>query len=50
MFPVSASTNSSKFNTIFASKATPVALSAGIDEVKVGFVVSTFPKYSISLI
>ena len=50
IFPVSASTISSKFKTIFASSATPVALSAGTDEVKVGLVLSAVPKYSSSFI
>ena len=40
IFPVSASTLSLKFRTIFASIATAVALSAGDDELRVGAVVS----------
>ena len=40
MFPLSASTLSLKFKTIFASLAIAVALSAGVDELKVGAVVS----------
>ena len=36
MFPVSTSTISLKFKTIFASLDTLVALSAGVDELKVG--------------
>ena len=36
MLPLSASTLSLKFRTIFASLATSVALSAGVDELKVG--------------
>ena len=36
IFPVSTSTFSLKFRTIFASLKTSVALSAGVDEFKVG--------------
>ena len=50
MFPLSASTLSLKLRTIFASIATPVALSAGVDELKVGAVLSASPKNSSSLI
>ena len=38
MFPVSTSTFSLKFKTIFASSATSVALSEGLDELNDGFV------------
>ena len=38
MFPLSVSTFSLKLRTIVASTATPVALSAGTDEVNVGSV------------
>ena len=37
IFPVSTSTFSSKFKTIFESRATSVALSEGLDELKIGF-------------
>ena len=37
IFPVSTSTISLKFRTIFASSATSVALSAGVDDDNVGF-------------
>ena len=50
IFPVSASTLSSKFKTIFASLDTLVALSAGVDELRVGLVVSGVPKNASSLI
>ena len=45
IFPLSVSTFSSKLSTIFASTATPVALSAGVDELKVGAVLSTVVKF-----
>ena len=48
--PLSASTFSLKFRTIFESTATPVALLAGVDELKVGAVLSASPKNSSSLI
>ena len=44
MFPLSASTLSLKLRTIVESTATPVALSAGTDEVRVGPVVSPVVK------
>ena len=44
IFPVSASTLSLKFRTIFASMATAVALSAGVDELRVGLLVSPVVK------
>jgi len=50
ILPVSASTFSLKFKTIFALSETPVALSAGVDELKVGAVLSGLPKNSSSLI
>ena len=48
IFPLSTSTLSLKFKTISASTSTDVALSAGVDESRVGFVLSE--KNSISLI
>ena len=48
IFPLSTSTFSSKLRTIFASTAILVALSAGVDESRVGAVVSAAcPKNSI---
>ena len=44
IFPVSASTLSLKFRTIFASMATAVALSAGVDELRVGLLLSPVVK------
>ena len=40
IFPVSASTFSAKFKTMFASIATPVALSEGVEELRKGEAVS----------
>ena len=37
ILPLSASTASLKFKTILASNATAVALSVGVDELRVGF-------------
>ena len=48
IFPLSTSTLSLKFKTISASTSTDVALSAGVDEVRVGSVASA--KNSSSLI
>ena len=52
IFPLSASTLSLKFNTIFASLATPESLLAGVDELKVGnvFVVIVKLKAVVELI
>ena len=47
IFPLSTSTLSLKFKTISESTATDVALSAGVDELRVG---SGSAKNSISLI
>ena len=44
MYPVSASTLSLKFRTIFASIATLVALSAGVDDDNVGLATSAVVK------
>ena len=44
MLPLSVSTVSLKVRTMFASTATLVALSAGVDELRVGAVVSTVVK------
>ena len=44
IFPVSTSTFSLKFRTIFASIATLVALSAGLADDNVGLVLSTVVK------
>ena len=45
-FPLPALTNSSKFKIMSVVLATPVSLSAGTDEVRVGSVLSTVPKNS----
>ena len=44
ILPLSVSTVSLKVRTMFASTATLVALSAGVDELRVGAVVSTVVK------
>ena len=53
MFPLSVSTFSLKLRTIVASTATPVALSAGTDEVNVGSAAinsnAVFKLYSYTL-
>ena len=45
--PLSASTLSLKFKTIFTSTSTSVALSAGLEEDNVGFVVSDVVKLNV---
>ena len=47
MLPLSTSTASLKVRTILASTATPVAPSAGVEEDRVGFVVSAVVKFSV---
>ncbi|GIQ99491.1 MAG: hypothetical protein CM15mP7_0180 [Pelagibacteraceae bacterium] len=44
IFPLSTSTFSSKFNIILDATSTLAALSAGVEELKVGFAVSTVVK------
>ena len=44
IFPLSTSTLSSKFNIILDATATLAALSAGVEELKVGLAVSTVVK------
>ena len=46
IFPLSTSTFSSKFNIILDATATLAALSDGVEELKVGLVVSTVVKLS----
>ena len=47
ILPLSRSTTSLKFRTMFAKISTPVALSAGEEEDKVGFMVSIVVKLSV---
>ena len=47
IFPLSASTFSLKFNTMFASTATSIALSEGLDDDNVGFVLSDVVKLNV---
>ena len=50
IFPLSTSTASLKVKVIFAAADTPVALSTGTDEERVGFVLSIDVKLSILLV
>ena len=50
IFPLSTSTASLKFKVIFAVVDIPVALSVGVDEERVGLVLSIVVKLSILLV
>ena len=47
ILPLSASTFSLKFSTMFASTATSVALSAGLEDDNVGFVLSDVVSFNV---